>query len=506
MSETPRNKVNILAHFEAAVAVSDAKLKEAKSTLKALEKSVAANDDAHEAAVKAVKAEIEKTDKLIDTLAGEDATILATLRKKASDLQTKLKAIVSDYPNSEANVKIRESLSSARSSVEAAQDELSKAEKQRDAAKQLAEASALRALEQWKPKRGVIEAEEFDTIEDAVNAYLLGAPVVVEISPKGKVIDKVHVLHRINDESSTSDIFARPGVRYAVKDIPSDLDWLREAAESGFQDVPNRYGHFDVNGVHFDTAPTDEEIAAHGRRFSFDDGAAANSVVHRDFFVCFVKSESEFYSIRPKKFLSLELVAPARRGTDQYGRPCNIDAVTRDVEQDVSSIFLSLSKHVLAAVDESQKEFGDLVSAKSALAKRVRGAVTEVATTDTLFFPQNKRLNAAEVNADVGAYWDAFISAPWERSIDDGLAMLKHLCERKIESPHVWSNEIKGYYGLRVRTRDHTWIEAEIFCPPSALAPSQPISADSVRYQILSPREQIVKVGPCYIRVYNRYR
>ena len=81
--------------------------------------------------------------------------------------------------------------------------------------------------------------------------------------------------------------------------------------------------------------------------------------------------------------------------------------------------------------------------------------------------------------------------------------MLKHLCERKNETPNVWSNDFKGHYGMSVRTRDHSWIDVEIFCPPEALSPSQSISPDSVRYLKCEGREQIVKIGQCYIMVCN---
>lgn len=72
---------------------------DAKSALKSAKQSVDQIENAHKALLKATNAEIEKTAKAIDTLAGEDATILSTLRKKASDLQQKLELIVSTMPS-----------------------------------------------------------------------------------------------------------------------------------------------------------------------------------------------------------------------------------------------------------------------------------------------------------------------------------------------------------------------------------------------------------------------
>jgi hypothetical protein len=496
MSDTPQNMVNILEHFKAAVVASEASLKEAKVTLKAAEKSLDAIEESHKTTLKSVNAEIEKTDKLIDSLAGEDATIISTLQKKASDLRHKLETVVSGHANSMDNAKIREAVAAALKALEKAKEDFADRENQRDTALELSKARKMHDY------LGAVSATEFETLEDAVSAYLLSVPIYIEISPMGGVIDKAYIFHGVEGEPASFDVSAGDGVRFSLKVIPDDLLWLRGADGAGFKDVPeHRFGRFESNGVSFVTTPSEEYIAKNGRTSNF-----AHHGGYGSSFVCYVKSEGRFYSRSPKNFPSLQIVKPAGKGRDYYGRVCDVEAETKQVELDASCIFSSISKHILAAVSSSQADFKNLLGAKSVLASRTLSAVNEVASTESLFQPQKKRLDGAEISADVGMYWDAFIAAPWERCIQGNVAMLKHLCERKLESPHVWSNNVKGHYGLRVRTRDHTWIVAEVFCPPAFLSPEKPVPPDLVRYLdcAYNHSTQIVQVGPCYIKIDNR--
>ena len=494
MSDTPQNMVNILEHFKAARVASEASLKEAKVVLKAAEKSLDAVEESHKASLKSANAEIEKTDKLIDSLAGEDATIVSTLQKKASDLRHKLETVVSGHANSMDNAKIREAVAAALRALEKAKEDFADRQKQYDLAMLLS-----KAYEIDDDGRSAIE---FETLEEAVSEYLLSVPIYIEISHKGSLIDKAHIFHGVEGKPASFDVSAGDGIRFSLKVIPDDLRWLRGVEGAGFKDVPeHRFGRFESNGVSFVTAPSEEEIAKNGRTSNFVHPTGCWSSL-----VCYVKSEGRFYSLSPKNFPSLQIVKPAGKGRDYHGRVYDVEAETKLVELDASCIFSSISKHILAAVSNSQADFINLLGAKSVLASRALGAINEVASAESLFQPQKKRLDGAEISADVGMYWDAFIAAPWERCIQGNVAMLKHLCERKLEAPHVWSNNVKGHYGLRVRTRDHTWIVAELFCPPALLSPEKPVTADLVRFLNCTYNDspQIVQVGPCYIKIDSR--
>lgn len=82
------------------------------------------------------------------------------------------------------------------------------------------------------------------------------------------------------------------------------------------------------------------------------------------------------------------------------------------------------------------------------------------------------RLAETKINELIGAYWKAFISSPWEPSIEGTYALLKHRCARG-EIPNVYSFDIKGHFGFRTRTPDHDWIIGEIYCPPENFAPGE---------------------------------
>lgn len=502
MSETTQDKVNILKHFEEAVAACEVRLKDAEASQETAERALKELEKSLNASLKAAKAEIQKTDNLIETLAGEDPSIVTTLKKKSLDLRQKLESIFSDYEKSEQNEKLRDVAVASVKTVKATKSELLVKRKQHDAAKQLYLAFK---NSPFHNKPGVVEAIEVNTVSDAVNDYLSSVPVVVELAPKPiGIVEKVHVFFGKDGSHSSFDLSAEPGLKYLLKQIPSGLDWLRQVKGAGYEDVPNRWEDFEVDTVRFAFTPSDKDKAA---GVTTRTRPAFDAALHKNWrLVYFVKAEGIFYTINPKEMPSSEVVTPESEERDWNGRVTRTKAVMRDVSQDASCIFADISKHVEGFLVQLPGEFLNLKNTDSVLGARVREAVDAVASTESLFVEQRKRLGGAEISNDVGAYWDAFIAAPWERCIEANVAMLKHLCERKIETPHVWSNDTKGHYGVRVRTRDHTWIVAELFCPPASLAPVDPVAPESVTYLACESNmyQQIVKIGPCYLMVGNR--
>lgn len=93
-------------------------------------------------------------------------------------------------------------------------------------------------------------------------------------------------------------------------------------------------------------------------------------------------------------------------------------------------------------------------------------------TSKNIFHGGQGRLTETKINELVGAYWKAFISSPWEPSIEGTYALLKHRCARG-EIPNVYSFDIRGHFGFRTRTPDHDWIIGEIYCPPESFAPGE---------------------------------
>jgi hypothetical protein len=111
------------------------------------------------------------------------------------------------------------------------------------------------------------------------------------------------------------------------------------------------------------------------------------------------------------------------------------------------------------------------------------------------------RLSEAKINELVGAYWQAFIRSPWEPSIEGTYALLKHRCARG-EIPNVYSFEVPGHFGFRVRTPDHDWIIGEIYCPPDHFTPGE--APDPTKLTNLDPDGDgwLAELGPVkfYIR------
>jgi hypothetical protein len=93
-------------------------------------------------------------------------------------------------------------------------------------------------------------------------------------------------------------------------------------------------------------------------------------------------------------------------------------------------------------------------------------------TSKRIFQGGQGRLTESKINDLVGPYWKAFINSPWEHSIQGTYALLKYRCARG-EIPNVYSFEVQGHFGFRVRTPDHDWIIGEIYCPPDHFNPGE---------------------------------
>ncbi len=221
--------------------------------------------------------------------------------------------------------------------------------------------------------------------------------------------------------------------------------------------------------------------------------------------LCYVKQTDKFYALWPTEFPCAE--KKLKKETERVGYyDREVDVEYAELSPfDASALLEDLFTQVFPTIKASADEMGSLLSAKTTLSLRIREAVAEVADTSELFSERNLRLNSQQIHAEIGAYWDAFVNAPWEPSIHGACGMLKHLCERRIETPHVYSYPVKGHYGLRVRTRDHDWIYAELFCPPSALSPADPVPPEAVSYLTMGAAvcDSRVMVGPCCMYIYN---
>lgn len=81
---------------------------------------------------------------------------------------------------------------------------------------------------------------------------------------------------------------------------------------------------------------------------------------------------------------------------------------------------------------------------------------------DTPWTDASEHPTSAQVQATIQQDWERFLHAPWSDQIVGPLAKLKYLVESG-ERPRMWAKGITGHYGLLLRTRDHTWLRAEMY-------------------------------------------
>ncbi len=146
--------------------------------------------------------------------------------------------------------------------------------------------------------------------------------------------------------------------------------------------------------------------------------------------------------------------------------------------EDFSDLFSSWEEALAPAAKELASQGAlDLGSqgALPMLGEIIREAwkiATAAVSTRRIFHLGQGRMAEAKINDLVGIYWAAFINSPWEPSIEGTYALLKHRCARG-EIPNVYSFDIQGHFGFRMRTPDHDWIIGEIYCPPDYFSPAE---------------------------------
>lgn len=121
-------------------------------------------------------------------------------------------------------------------------------------------------------------------------------------------------------------------------------------------------------------------------------------------------------------------------------------------------------------------------------------------TSKKIFQGGQGRLTESKINDLVGPYWKAFINSPWEHSIQGTYALLKYRCARG-EIPNVYSFEVQGHFGFRVRTPDHDWIIGEIYCPPAHFNPGEAPDPTKLTNLESYGDEWLAELGPVKFRI-----
>ena len=508
MSNTPRNKVNIVAVCAANLAAVAEKIEVALKASHDARWQVSAITARHKAELDASRLELNEIAILIKANERQEVPT-EKLEKKAAAIRESIEKIALEHSNSKE-------LADALAATEVAQLDLKAAEDMRELhSEHLRLAEELKTAFEQSDFVGAIVAPEYLTLDEALDDYIKNIPLMVSISEDMTVFE-VGMWHCPNvPVPVTADVYAKKDERYKFNRLPSQLSWLRQFPGSGYDALPTaNNSEFKVGNVvcvlttnnddEINNAESEEEsikmqaawMGAMYPRFACDDSSlfspdgvsyTTNKGAYVRSGLCFIKSEGKFYSTRSEAFPSISIVP----GKGPKVVPLNLAKLT-------GSFFAPLADRIRIAANELE----DLSSAKSILALRFKEALDSVCVLESPFELSGKRLSEVEVNEVVGAYWEAFIKAPWEPTVDGDVAMIKHLCSRKIEFPHFFSFSIRGHYGLRVRTRDHDWITAQIYCPPTSLSPKVPVNLDDVVYL----PNGYVRVGPCFIKVMARVK
>ncbi|MFO0861037.1 MAG: hypothetical protein U0570_10800 [Phycisphaerales bacterium] len=132
---------------------------------------------------------------------------------------------------------------------------------------------------------------------------------------------------------------------------------------------------------------------------------------------------------------------------------------------------------------------------------RVKAQVQELTVTKPRFTNTSANRDPRNVAKELQSDWQTFIQAPWSASISGDAAILKYTLESG-ERARFWHETYDNHYGFRVRTRDHTWIEGQIFIDRDA-----PAATESTLALVSRPsyeKSSIVTHGRMYLLVFQR--
>jgi hypothetical protein len=541
MSDTLRNKVVLVSQCEAWLAVAQSKLNEATEKVRRHESELASIKSESENRLRAIREKIESVRQTIKAVLSQDGDA-TSLEKKEKEYQNALS-------EESGRPALLEAIQKHEAEIEAGKKEMLAASAEVDEkTKLLNVAWDLKRFYDLDNKAGILDAPEYETKEEAVQDYLKSVRVDFGISESVRVDHVVIWQVPYANKPTVLSVAASPDLGYILNAIPLSLSWLQRFPAYANRPVAS-FEDFERGGSKFHLIPKSgdfkEEVAddsedGESQEVEVSDGddvdqedeedtapewvgdyeppsesslySPGADIDHRSG-LCFIKSEDRFYAISPDEIKSVQKVWKKEqkqvRSPSGYGRvwaEVEVEGVEHG-EYDASALIHELYEHVFDAKEAVESELSNLRQAKTPLAMRIRSLIELVAGTETQFVKEARRLDGAEINELVGPYWDAFVSAPWEPGISENCAMLKHLCERKLEMPHVYSYGVKGHYGLKVRTRDHDWIEASLYCPPANLAPKGPVSHDAVAYLrsdgVCTRR---VMIGPCCLSIGNRVK
>jgi len=471
--------VNILKICEAALSAAQTQLNSIEEKIRAADADLSAHDRKHLRVVKDLGNSKKKYDEIIGRVTSVGGNPPADLVEKAAKIEVEIKIAQNNHNNSANRIEL--------------QIRKSQLEKEYEDAKakrviwneKTAEAKYL-ALQHEKGHRkeglGLVEIASFKTLEEAEAAYISQVPIVMHVCENGLINKVTYWPSFASEKHLTIKTNNQPSL--FLQEIPNSLSWLSNLdsyelmlkERNRDHELPNNDGVYfvGVNQIVEDESAPEKSLPMIDSWHNYLTCHKSNFYKN---FLFYVEATQEFYSGGTKIIYEADIEEQKYTETIFENKR----------EYDISKLFKPFKKHETWSETNLPKE----------LTKRGIWVMNQFTSSTQLFEPRNERLSKDLIEKEIGIYWKAFIYSPWDPEIrDSAVRMLKHLCERGIETPNIWTYNHKGHYGFIVRTRDHTWIKGEIFCPPSALLRTEPIT--DVKYE-----RQYVNVGKATINVHG---
>jgi len=500
MSDATPKKVNILSICESNTAAALKRIEDSEAALKSAKEQVLAIVNQQQDTIDSSAAELAKIIKLIQDNEKEGIDT-QKLEKKAADIKTRIAQIQDDYSKSDT-------LSAAKIAEKVAMDEIVRAKEAHEICKtQASLAQELKKSHELDPSCGAIEALEFETLDEAIDEYICNIPLIVSISEE-MMVKWVLLFQDTCNAPKCLELKTSSGEQYHYSIIPKELGWLKKIPGSEYCSMPSVSDLVigQVEGVNFlqgARGSINGPLKVKTPSVYSPDGEAGSKRSG----LCYVKSKNKFYAFCNMSFPVVEMIPGKVRKKDSYGYEVETDGmIPKRVTADLSRLFEGFGGPMEEKLSEQTKEFSQLDKATTPLVRRVVKAVKATSVLNSPFELRGERMDEAAISREIGTYWDAFVNAPWEAALVKSVAMVKHLCQRKLETPHFWSNKVKGHYGFRVRTRDHDWIIGEIYCPPASFSPKEKVPNNAVMYyrDNWQQCDTFIKSGPCFINVIGR--
>lgn len=391
-------------------------------------------------------------------------------------------------------------------------------------------AKKLESLNQLSKIAGVGTVYVFEHEEELKNEIIKSCHLSLNVGYDSKIY-KLSLRRKTEQKLLEYPVNINLGKNISFECIPGDLHWLTKTVE--YASVPTMKGFNITDDIVTVSAPLDgqlyieRKILAEMMKISKEDILPKDVELPAMPRACFVISSGKFYTESPTKLRTAELIKcrPQRKDVSLSGHILGYYISNEDYVEDSETEFLdaslifdsyeSLITHELNMLN-SEVDINLVPNIEHQLISRLNSSIQRLCISRFKIETQVEKLTQEEIYKLIGRYFDALIDSPWDGETNGMYADLKELCKKSYKNLHIWSNNIKGYYGFKIKNRNHKWIVGEIYCPVDALAPSSNQTIPEVFFEKRDGRYEqrsrgwgsitsfpfryegdIVSVGPC---------